>query len=192
MTTYGSSQSIIKCTLSKLKFPEFCPVCMDEPYDLVPITVIERACDTESSGSTTTVYSRGTSMNESSPGLQSSVLFWIPACASHANIRTMKKRFVGALGFFILFYPALFLILAIIRDVHYGGSLPSDITLFIFIDIVMLSLILYGFFPRSLERAIIFERVNRGEDLVILRILNDDYRRQFLELNEMHAGIISG
>lgn len=164
---------------------------MDEPYDLIPITVLENEHGTDGDDSTAAVYSYGTGVDEASPGLRSSVLFWIPACAIHAHIRTMKKRFVGVLGFFILFYPALFFILAIIRDVRYGGPLLSDTVLLILMCGIMIGLLLFGFLPRGLERAIIFVRINRGKDTVMLRIRNDDYRRQFLELNEMHARIIS-
>jgi hypothetical protein len=37
--------SSIRVKLSKIRFPEVCPVCLDEVEDLVFVTIVERARD---------------------------------------------------------------------------------------------------------------------------------------------------
>ncbi len=193
MGEYGTPSSIIKCTLSKVKFPEVCPVCLDEPFDLVPITVFERKSVARPPVTRADIFSSGPKPNfgRQEPETQSSVLFWIPACAAHMNIVTIKTKAIGALGFFILFYPALFFALAMIRDVRYGGNLLFDLVIFLIIVTVTGGLLAFGFMPRSLQRAIVFDGVNRGENVVLLRIHNDEYRRLFLEQNQSHADIMA-
>ena len=46
---------------------------------------------------------------------------------------------------------------------------------------------LYGFFPRSLERALRFQDVSRVNDSLLVSISNPEYRDQLLELNEMYS-----
>ncbi len=66
-----------------------------------------------------------------------------------------------------------------------------DLVLFLVFAAIVAALLLYGFFPRSIERALSIEYANRGDDLIFLRINNDDYFDEFISLNEMFADVMT-
>ena len=51
--------------------------------------------------------------------------------------------------------------------------------------VILVLILMYGLYPRALERAIRFHDVNRVKDYVILSVSNRDYLNRFLKLNEM-------
>ena len=55
---------------------------------------------------------------------------------------------------------------------------------------LLVMILLYGLFPRALERAIRFHKINRANDSVLLSISNSEYCQLFLDLNEMTIDIV--
>ncbi|MHA1770137.1 MAG: hypothetical protein ACTSYL_11430 [Candidatus Thorarchaeota archaeon] len=137
------------------------------------------------------IYTKPTGIPYSSSSLATSIVLQVPVCQDHMGKRTFGTALTGVIGFFLFFYPLLFSLLCISRDLRYGGNLVLDTLVFLTFAGITSALLLYGFFPRSIERAIFIERANRGEDLIFLRISNEEYLEQFMELNQMHAKIIT-
>jgi hypothetical protein len=46
--------------------------------------------------------------------------------------------------------------------------------------------ILYGYYPRALEKAIAFEDIDVVRDEYTLKLTNEEYTKLFMRLNEMH------
>jgi hypothetical protein len=182
-----SSKIMVK--LSKIQFPEVCPVCLDEPEDLVFVTIFEKAYDDYTSSSWIKAQDKtAIALNAA----QGAVTFAIPTCMLHGSksVRSLRTKLVAALGFFVLFYPILFFLLQI--NVALGGSRPllQPLQGLIAAFSMLAILLLYGLFPRALERAIRFHDVSRAKDSVLLSIANTVYSNQFLNLNNMSVDII--
>jgi hypothetical protein len=118
--------------------------------------------------------------------------FAIPTCMRHGSksVRSLKTKLIAALGFFVLFYPILFFLLQINVALVYSRPLLQPLLGFTGTSALLIMILLYGLFPRALERAIRFHNVSRARDSVLLTVSNIEYNRQFLDLNEMTADIV--
>lgn len=175
-----------------MQFPEKCPVCLTSANDRFEIKVNEKEVHGEVYFSRyASIYTKPTGIPYSPSGSSTSIVLRIPVCEDHTSKRTFGTALTGVIGFFLFFYPLLFSLLCISRDLRYGGNLVLDTFVFLTFAGITSALLLYGFFPRSIERAIFIERANRGEDLIFLRISNEEYLEMFMELNQMYAKIIT-
>jgi hypothetical protein len=178
--------SSIRVKLSKIRFPEVCPVCLDEVEDLVFVTIVERARDDFEARE----WSDGRDKTKAALNAASgATTFSVPTCMRHGSksVRSLRTKLVAVLGFFIMFYPILFYALQINLALTYSRDLVPPITGFLITLIGLLLFLAYGFYPRALERAVRFHNVNRAKDSVFLSISTREYRDQFLNLNEMHS-----
>lgn len=179
---------MIRCALSKVVFPEICPVCLGDPEDLVAITVIERPLGEKGDDRTYSALKRGTSKTDIAlEAARGATTLWIPTCLRHGsrNVRSDKMRLMPALAFFILFYPILYFFLA----VRSSNSLVNTVGLVASV-VLLLSIFLYSYVPRALERHLKVIELERSKDLVYLNFKNPDYFQQFINLNEMHCDIL--
>jgi hypothetical protein len=179
----------IMVKISKIQFPEVCPVCLEEPEDLVFVTIIEKAIDHYTSSSWTKGQDKSAIALNAAQG---AVTFAIPTCMLHGSksVRSLRTKLVGFFGFFVLFYPILFFLLQI--NVAIGGSRPllQPVLGLTATFSILVILLIYSLFPRALERAIRVHDVSRAKDLVLLSIANAEYSSQFLNLNNMSVDII--
>lgn len=182
---------IIRTRISKIQFPEVCPVCLEQAEDLVFVTITERI-DPESYESKTWIKGsdKASATLEAVKGVTT---FAVPTCMRHGSksVRTTRTKMIAFAGFFIFFYPILFFLLQINLALNYSRSLVEPLMgVFIFATAMCIS-ILYGVFPRALERKLKFGSLKRAKDLIEIVIMNDEYRRLFLELNEIYSDIIT-
>ncbi|MFW9795162.1 MAG: hypothetical protein ACFFEE_12710 [Candidatus Thorarchaeota archaeon] len=178
--------SKIRVKLSKIQFPECCPVCMYEAEDLVFVTILDRAGNQFDASS----WSNGRDKTEIAlNAARGATTFTIPTCMRHGSksVRSIRTKLIGVVGFFVLFYPILFYLLQINTALIYSRPLIPPLTSVLVLLLVLALFFLYGFFPRGLERALRFHDVSRTKDSLYLSISNPEYRSQFLELNEMHS-----
>ena len=182
--------SKIRVKMSKILFPEVCPVCLDEPEDLVFVTVLERYDDGYSASSWIKQQDKTAAALDAARG---AVTFSIPACMHHGSksVRTVRTKLIAIVGFFVMFYPILFYLLDINLALTYSGSVVRPILGFIGTTLVLLVLLFYGLFPRALERAVRFHYVSRVKDVALVSLKNVEYRARFLELNEMTVDIMN-
>jgi len=175
--------SKIQVRLSKIQFPEVCPVCLEEPEDLVFVTVIEKVGDDYSSSS----WAKQDKTDIALKAAKGITTFNIPTCMRHGSksVRTLRTKLIAALGFFFLFYPILFYILRINVALVYDRQLTEPLLGFLLTFAALILILLYGLFPRALERSVRFHRVSRTKDAVLLSLTNPEYRDLFLELNGM-------
>ncbi len=182
-----TSYTRIQTKISKTKFPEICPVCLQEVEDIVSVTIQ----DEKWSGSHIYgFWGRAPAGGLAIPVQEGkAVTFWIPTCLLHGSdtVRTSKTRLVTVIAFFLLFYPLLYMALQINVELSYGRSINDEITWLIILVSGLIISILYGYFPRALERAVSFENVDLVRDVVVLRFSNHEYAKLFLQLNEMYT-----
>jgi hypothetical protein len=171
--------------LSKIQFPELCPVCLGNPEDLVFVTIVERGGDFDPSS----WRSRGDKANLALDAAKGYTIFTVPTCMSHSStsVRSLRTKLIPVICFFILFYPILFFLLQINVALVYSRPLLPPLLGVLVTSLVLLLFFLYGFSPRALERALRFQDVSRVNDSLLVSISNPEYRDQFLELNKMHA-----
>lgn len=181
--------SKIMVRMSKIQFPEACPVCLNEPEDLVFVTVLERYGDDYSASSWTKQQDKTSVALDAAKG---AATFTIPTCMLHGSksVRTVKTKLIAALGFFVLFYPILFYLLEINYYLVTSRSLAEPLFGLAVTIAVLLVILLYSLFPRALERAVHFHYVSRVKDSVLLSLNNKEYRTRFLDLNEMTAAMV--
>lgn len=181
----------VRTKLSKIQFPEQCPVCMEPAEDLVFITIIESiGLDGYDSRSYTKSDDKVAIALQSA---RSSTTFPVPTCMLHGSksVRTIRTRFVTVIGFFVFFYPIIFFLLQINLGLIYSRPLMEPVMgVLIFIS-ALFATILYGLFPRALERKLKFENTSRTKDYVEIIIANKEYRKLFIEMNEMYVDNIS-
>jgi hypothetical protein len=172
--------------LSKIQFPEVCPVCLSDVEDLVFVTILERAGDDYDTSSWTSGKDKTSVALDAARG---STTFAVPTCMSHGSksVRSLRTKLIAVVGFFILFYPILFFLLQINVALVYSGILLPPLLGFFVTFFTLILFFLYGFFPRALERNLSFHDVSRMKDSLTVYISNPEYRNQFLELNEMTA-----
>ena len=183
MTDTRKDSSKVRVKLSKIQFPEVCPVCLEDPEDLVFVTVVEKVGDDY----TTSSWAKQDKADISLEAAKGVTTFNIPTCMRHGSrsVRSLRTKLIAALGFFMLFYPILFYLLRINVSLVYERSLTQPLLGFFITTFALFMILLYGLFPRALERSIRFHRVIRTKDMVLLSISNSEYRRLFLELNGM-------
>ena len=186
MTGNQKHSSKIRVKISKIQFPEVCPVCLEEPEDLVFVTVMEKFGDDYATGSWTSQQDKTAIALNAAKG---ATTFAIPTCMRHGSksVRSLKTKLIAAIGFFVLFYPILFSLLQINVALTYSGSILPPLLGTIGTTALLLMILLYSLFPRALERAIRFHDVSRVRDSVQLSLSNPEYSRLFLKLNEMTA-----
>lgn len=177
------SSGRISVKMSKIRFPEICPVCLSEPEDLVFVTVIEKKTDDYASSS----WTRQDRVDIPLQASNDAVTFVIPTCLRHGSksVRTLRTKLIAAIGFFILFYPILFYLLRINVALVYSRPLAEPLIGLIAVMAILVLILLYGLFPRALERAIRFHDVSRVKDTVVISMSNGEYRDHFLEINEL-------
>lgn len=184
-------QALVKAKLSKVQFPEVCPVCVEEAEDLVAITVFETLIDrwTERRGLVSGWTKEQDRVDVALSQMKGGSIFWVPTCLSHGSetISTPRKKIMSIIGFMLLFYPFLYYMLGLVAAIEYSRPLldyliPVSVLLVAFIIDIM-----YGFYPRVLERSIKFLDVSHSKDEVVIYLKNPRYRELFLEMNEMTA-----
>jgi hypothetical protein len=103
----------IKTKLSRIQFPEVCPVCLDNAEDLVFVNVIERiGPESYESSSMIKGDDKTSAALEAAKG---ATTFPVPTCLIHSSksVRSLRTKLYAAIGFFIFFYPILFFLLQI-------------------------------------------------------------------------------
>lgn len=188
MTQYiehGQRKARIRTKLSRINFPETCPVCSDKAEDLVFVTVIERH-GPESYESSLLIRGedRTSAALEAAKG---ATTFAVPTCMRHGSrtVRGLRTKMIAVVGFFIFFYPILFFLLQINVALIYSRSLMEPVLGLVVFSMALIIAVLYGVFPRALERALRFEGISRAKDSVDVIMTNSDYIQQFLEMNEI-------
>lgn len=182
----------IRTKISKIQFPESCPVCMESAEDLVFVTVTERiGPDSYESRAWIKGEDKTSAALETVKG---ATTFAVPTCMQHGSrsVRTTRTRMIAVLGFFVFFYPILFYLLRINLAIIYSRPLMEPLMGVLVCSAAMLASILYGLFPRALERNLHFENVKRTKDLVEVIIKNEAYRRLFIQMNEINTTIANG
>ena len=182
------ANSKIEVKLSKIQFPEVCPVCLEEPEDLVFVTIVEKTGDMASSSWMKQQDKVGVAL-EAAKG---STTFAVPTCMLHGSksVRTLRTKIIAAVGFFVMYYPILFFLLDINSAMANSRPFIRPLLGVIASIIILLVFLVYGLFPRALERTLRFHDVNRARNSVLLTISNPEYRSLFLDLNEMAAAPI--
>ena len=177
----GSSGVRVK--LSKIQFPETCPVCLSEVEDLVFVTVVDKEADGYASSS----WTKQDEVNIQLQTAKSATTFAIPTCMRHGSksVRSLRMKLIAALGFFLLFYPILFYLFKINVALTYSRPLAEPLIALAVLVVILVLILMYGLYPRALERAIRFHDLNRVKDYVILSVSNREYLNRFLKLNEM-------
>ncbi len=185
--------TLVRAKISKVEFPEKCPVCLDEPEDLVSVTITERSSVVRRDDSAVSTWADGKDKADLIlASARGAVTFWVPTCMLHGSgkLRTGRARFIAWAALFVLFYPALFFLLGINAAIWHSRSLLEPVANLIVILLVLLILVIYGYYPRALERALKFIDIDRAKDTVYIDIMNDEYRKLFMDLNAMHAVVI--
>ncbi|MFW9974292.1 MAG: hypothetical protein ACFFDQ_03350 [Candidatus Thorarchaeota archaeon] len=182
--------SLLNVKLSKIQFPEICPVCLEEPEDLVFVTITEKHDDDYLSSSWTKQNDKVSVALDAARG---ATTFVIPTCMRHGSksVRSLKTKLISALGFFFLFYPILFFLIQINIALSFSRPLIQPLLAFLSLTILLILILLYGLFPRALERAIRFQHVSHTRDSVLLSFTNSEYQRLFIDLNSMNVDIQS-
>lgn len=189
MTKTQKRSTRVKVKISRIQFPEACPVCLEEPEDLVFVTVIEKVSDDYTSSS----WAKQDKTDVALESAKGSTTFTIPTCMRHGSksVRSLRKKLIAALGFFILFYPIIYFLLRINVSLVYSRSLTEPLLGFGITTTALILILLYGLFPRALERAVRFHDVNRVRDTVDLSLANAEYYGLFLEINEMSSDTVA-
>ncbi len=185
--------TLVRAKISKVEFPEKCPVCLDEPEDLVSVTITERASAVRGNENAVSTWADGKDKADLIlASARGAVTFWVPTCMLHGSgkLRTGRARFIAWAALFVLFYPTLFFILGINAAIWHSRSLFEPVVNLTVILLVFFVLVIYGYYPRALERALRFIDIDRAKDAVYIDIRNDDYRKLFMNLNAMHADVI--
>ena len=180
----------LKVTLSKVQFPELCPVCAAAAEDLVVLS----AYASEPSESFSQDPARLWRSPEDKTGValsaaEGALSFWVPTCMYHGSrsILTTKKKVVSIVVVMVLWYPLLYYALGIITALDFDRPLMEPLIPFVVLLIVLGIDIIYGFYPRSLETSIRFLKIDRRKDELVLSLKNEEYIRKFVELNEGHV-----
>jgi hypothetical protein len=163
-----SSSTLVKAKISKVKFPEKCPVCLGEPEDLVSVTIKERS---------------STVMGDEGP-----VFMWTDG--REMADRIMAARFIAWAALIVLFYPVLYFVLGINVAIWNSRPLLEPVAGLTVILLLLFVLAVYGYYPRALERSLKFIDIDKAKNTVYIDIKNDEYRKLFMDLNAMHADVI--
>ncbi|NHI82777.1 MAG: hypothetical protein EAX81_00550 [Candidatus Thorarchaeota archaeon] len=189
----GNESSILRCKISNLQFPEICPVCMKEGEDLIAVTVIERSPSKERYDTHSSWGSGEDKVGAALEAARGATVFWIPTCLKHGSrsVRTERKRLLAFAAYFVMFYPMLYFFLSLRNAMLQERPFEIPLLGLLVTLLIFLLMAFYGFYPRSLEKAVTILNTERSRDSVYLRIRNDEYRRAFMELNEMSCDFVS-
>ncbi len=194
-TAEGAKEAppLIRCSISKVKFPETCPVCLKDAEDLVAVTIIERGPSVKESDIHASWADGRDKVGVGLEAARGATALWIPTCMRHGgtSVRTGRKRFLAWLAYFIVFYPILFFALSLRNNMLLGRPYEMALIGLVASITIFLILVFYGYFPRALERAIRIVHTDRSRDRLYLHIENQEYQALFLELNEMHSDLLS-
>lgn len=181
---------LVKAKLSTVEFPELCPVCLGSAEDLVFITIIDKIRKDDYIGTTMSRQDDKTSIAVNAA--RGHTTFAVPTCMAHGSksVRSLRTKLVALVGFFIFFYPILYFLLQLNVALNYSGSIESPLIGVAISLMALLTSLLYGLFPRALERKLKFVDVARANDEIVLSIDNRDYRDEFLKTNVMNAEIV--
>ena len=185
--------TLVRAKISKVEFPEKCPVCLDEPEDLVSVTITERASAVRGNENAVSTWADGKDKADLIlASARGAVTFWVSTCMLHGSgkLRTGRARFIAWAALSVLFYPALFFLLGINAAIWHSRPLFEPVANLTVILLVLFVLVVYGYYPRALERALKFIDIDRAKDTVYINIMNDEYRKLFMSLNAMHAVVI--
>ncbi|MHA2371886.1 MAG: hypothetical protein ACXAEB_02645 [Candidatus Thorarchaeota archaeon] len=180
---------VIQAKLSKVEFPEVCPVCMEEAEDLVAITILDSTRLNKDSTIAGTWSDGRNGMDAAIAASKGASTFWVATCMVHGskNVTTVQKKVISVVGFFVLFYPILFYVLGVIAALEFARPMLPVLLPFVLLLILLIGILMYGFYPRALERMIKFVEINRPRDYVQIEIRNPEYVVAFLKINEMHS-----
>ena len=188
-----ASLTLVKAKISKVEFPERCPVCLDDPEDLVSVTITERSSAVRGDESAASTWTDGKDKADFIlASARGAVTFWVPTCMLHGsgNLRTGLARFIAWAAVFVLFYPALYFLLGINMAIWYSRPLLEPVIGLAVTLSLFFILVVYGYYPRALERSLKFIDIDRAKNTVYIDIMNDEYRKLFMDLNAMHADAI--
>ena len=185
--------TLVRAKISKVEFPERCPVCLDEPEDLVSVTITERSSAVRGDENAVSTWADGKDKADLIlASARGAVTFWVPTCMLHGSgkLRTGRARFIAWAAVFVLFYPALFFLLGINAAIWHSRPLLESVIGLAVVLVLFFVLVVYGYYPRALERSLKFTDIDRAKDAVYIDIINDEYRKLFMDLNAMHADMI--
>ncbi|MHA1959283.1 MAG: hypothetical protein ACW99U_03590 [Candidatus Thorarchaeota archaeon] len=183
----------IRVSISQIQFPEMCPVCLEDPEDLVAITITQTPRVSKSDPNISSAWMSGRKETDVAlAALQAAATFWVPACMKHGSrsVRSGRKRAIAWVSFFVFFYPILFSLLLLASAFHLNMPLLEPLFWLGVSTSLFLFSAAYGYYPRAFERAIKFLELDRASNAIILLIEDDEYRELFLELNNMHADVV--
>ena len=188
-----SSPTLVKTKISKVKFPEKCPVCLGAPEDLVSVTIKERSSTVMGDEGPVFMWTDGREMTDRiMASARNAVVFWVPTCTLHGSgkLKTGRARFIAWAALIVLFYPALYFVLGINVAIRHSQSLLEPVAGLTVILLLLFVLAVYGYYPRALERSLKFIDIDKAKNTVYIDIKNDEYRKLFMDLNAMHADVI--
>ncbi len=188
-----SGPTLVKAKISKVEFPEKCPVCLGEPEDLVCVTIKESSSTVMGDRRPVRMWTDGRDMADRILASErNAVVFWVPTCMLHGSgkLKTGRARFIAWAAVLVLMYPALYFVLGINVAIRHSQSLLGPVA-GLTVTLVLLSVLaVYGYFPRALERSLKFIDIDRARNAVYIDIMNDEYRKLFMDLNAMHVDVI--
>jgi hypothetical protein len=188
-----SSSTLVKAKISKVKFPEKCPVCLGEPEDLVSVTIKERSSTVMGDEGPVFMWTDGREMADRiMASARNAVVFWVPTCMLHGSgkLKTGRARFIAWAALIVLFYPVLYFVLGINVAIWNSRPLLEPVAGLTVILLLLFVLAVYGYYPRALERSLKFIDIDKAKNTVYIDIKNDEYRKLFMDLNAMHADVI--
>jgi hypothetical protein len=193
MNSSGSKagKKLIRAKLSKIQFPDICPVCMDSAEDIVFITIVEKHGQDDYISSS--FHKSDDKTSAALNAARGATTFAVPTCLAHGSksVRSIRTKSIAAVGFFLFLYPIIYYLLQLNVAFYYSRPLVPPLTGLVVVLLAMAATIVYGLYPRALERKLKFEEISRTKDHVILRISNSEYQSEFLEMNGMNADIVT-
>jgi hypothetical protein len=181
----------IKAKLSKIQFPDVCPVCTDSAEDLVFITIVEKHDQDDYISSS--FFKSDDKTSAALNAARGATTFAVPTCLAHGSksVRSIRTKSMAAVGFFIFLYPIIYYLLQLNVAIYYARPIMPPLTGLVIMLLGMVAAIVYGLYPRALERKLKFEEISKIKDHVILSISNSEYQSEFLEMNGMNADIVT-
>ncbi len=190
----NSKQTLVKAKITDIRFPEFCPVCMEEAEDLVALSVFTGPDNRwDERKGLLSGWARGEDKVDIALAQARGVTtFWVPACLIHGSgsISTTGKKVMSIAGFMFLFYPLLYFLLGLIVAIEYSRPILDSLIPALLLVLAIIIDIAYGFFPRPLERSVRFLSVDDVKDEVVIHIKNPAYRDLFLNENSMTSELL--
>ena len=142
----------VRAKLSKVEFPEMCPVCLAKPEDLISVTMMEQSHFNRSENESIVGWSTGKDQSERViAAVQGAATFWVPTCMRHGTmtLRLGRIRFLAWAALFALFYPGLYFFLGILNAIYNPRPWLQPLAGLIITISLLLFFALYGYY-RSL------------------------------------------